>query len=167
MSKFDLLEQKLNIATELIEELELVDYEIAIPTLTSAVSVPREESTTEIFSLETLKSDFVMIRQNVMKLISTGQRVLDSASLIDPSDMKASQLMALSQLQQTLGTNIQLLVSIYKEIAGIEKVRSTINNKTTENGSVVNQGTVINNNVLFSGSTTDLLSFMHEQKNAN
>lgn len=167
-NKFDILEKKLNIANDLIEELDFDDYEITLPQemTNTLVSHPgkTEESTTEVFSLDSLKADFILIRQNIMKLINTGQRVLESASLIDPSDMKASQLMALSQLQQTLGNNLKLLVDVYKEIVNIEKTRSSVTLKQTDQPGIINQGTVINNQVLFSGDTNQLLDFLKENQ---
>lgn len=165
MNNFDLLESKLNIANNLIEELNIDDYEIALPTTTAISTIVSEESTNEVFSLDTLKNDFIVIRQNVLKLISTGQRILDTSAILDPSDMKASQLTALSLLQQTLGNNLKLLVDIYKEIVNIEKTRSNIAGKIPEGTNVVNQGNIVNNNVIFSGSTDNLLSFLKENQN--
>jgi hypothetical protein len=164
MNNFDLLENKLNIANNLIEELNVDAYEISLPTTTALITT--EESTNEVFSLDTLKSDFVIIRQNILKLINTGQHILDTAAVLDPSDMKAAQLTAISQLQQTLGNNLKLLVDVYKEIVNIEKTRSNIGGKNIpENQSIVNQGTVNNNNIIFSGSTDNLLSFLKENQN--
>ena len=167
-NKFEALEKKLNIANSMIEELTIEDYNIIVPETSSNVpSIIVEETSTEIFSTEHLKEDFVVIRKNILKLIATGQRTLDSASMIDPSDMKAATLTALSQLQQTLGANLELLVKVYKEIANIELARAKSKSKPTDSQpSVINQGTVNNNNVIFSGSTGDLLAFMKEQANS-
>lgn len=174
MNKFDALEKKLNIASSLIEELDFEDCDIILPgtlqTVPTDVNLPStivvEESSNEVFSLDTLKGDFVIIRQNILKLISTGQRVLDSTAVIDPSDMKAAQLTAISELQKTLGSNLQLLVSVYKEIANIEKTRSITQGKTNSPQSgMVNNGSVTNNNIVFSGDTDQLLSFLQENKN--
>lgn len=173
MNKFDALEKKLNIASSLIEELDFDDYEVVLPEITNPQTqnnLPAiiEECTNEVFSLDTLRGDFVIIRQNILKLISTGQRVLDSTSIIDPSDMKAAQLTAISELQKTLGTNLQLLVSVYKEIAGIEKTRATTQSKTSDpQAGMVNNGSVTNNNIVYSGDTSQLLDFIKEQTNTN
>lgn len=170
---FDALEKKLNIASSLIDELDLDNYEIAMPeiaTTTALAVINPEEYSDEIFSVETLKKDFIIIRQSVMKLIATGQRVLDTISLIDPSDLKGPQISAISGLIQTLGVNSKLMVDIYKEIVMIEKTRSQTKagggagNGTQQSG-LVNQGTVNNNNIIFSGSTENLLSFLKENQN--
>lgn len=170
--KFEQLEKKLNIATELVDELSFPEYELVdVVDAELVLPEPKElavvEESTEVFSLATLKSDFVMIRQNVMKLIGTGQRILDSVSVIDVDDMKASQLQALSQLQGTLGSNMQLLVSIYKEICEIERMRLGLSGKPTEGGTVqqLNSGNVTNNNtIVFSGDTNELLNIIKQNQ---
>jgi len=167
---FDSLEKKLNIATTLIDELDIENYEIMTPeVMTQSLTVVGEEQSDEIFSIETLKKDFIIIRQSIMRLISTGQRVLDTVSLIDPSDLKGPQISAISTLIQTLGVNSKLMVDIYKEIVSIEKTRSQTKaggGKTPQTSGVVNQGTVNNNNIIFSGSTDNLLSFLKENQNS-
>lgn len=171
-NKFELLEKKLNIATTLIEELDFDDYEIELPETRSDLQDIQktelvEESCNEVFSLDTLKSDFVIIRQNILKLISTSQRVLDSCAILDPSDIKPATLASIAELQNSLGNNISLLVKVYAEVAKIEGIRNKnkAGNKVDSN---INQGTVITNNtqILYSGSTSDLLSFMKENQSA-
>lgn len=169
MSNFDALEKKLDIANTLIQELNIDDYEITLPSvnvipMAGSVAVI-EEVSNEVFSIDTLKSDFVIIRQNILKLISTGQRVLDSVSILDPSDMKAANLTAISELQKTLGANLQLLVSVYKEIANIEKTRAATQHKNMDQvPTMVNQGSVTTNNIVFSGDTNQLLSLINGEK---
>jgi hypothetical protein len=167
MKSLESLEKKLNIASSLIDELEIDNYDI-IPS-NSITNLPEitkvDEKGDEVFSLETLKSDFMMIRQNVMKLISTGQRILDTASLIDVSDMKASQLTALSQLQQTLGNNLKLMVDCYREISEIEKIRLCATGKVTEAGATqVNTANTVNNTIVFSGDTNSLLDIIKQNQ---
>jgi hypothetical protein len=172
MNKFDLLEKKLNIANTLLDELEIDDYCIE-PTIPQ-VYVPSdnlpstivEESTSEVFSMETLKNDFTIIKQTLHKLILSGQRVLDSTSVLDPSDMKGSQISAIAMLIQTIGANSKLMIDIYKEIAMIEKTRLSANPKDQGQPGMVNQGTVVNNQILFSGDTSQLLDFIKENQKA-
>jgi len=158
--KFENLEKKLNIATSLVSELteEVED----LPELTISSDVPAEIQET-VFTLDLLKTDFMLIRNNILKLVSTGQRVLDTASVLDVTDMKASQLQALSEMQSTIGNNLKLLISIYKDIAEIEKLRikEAAKQQTQAN---VNMGTVVNNNIVYSGSTTDLLQLIKDNK---
>lgn len=174
--KFEQLEKKLNIATELIDELNIDDLAVVLPSSKDVVEaevvdcgelVPVSENDREIFSLESLKSDFIMIRQNVMKLIANGQRILDSASLLDVSDMKASQLTALSNLQETLGNNMKLMVGIYKEICEIEKMRIGITGSKQEGSVQIATGNNITNNntIVFAGDTTQLLDIIKENQN--
>jgi hypothetical protein len=175
--QFEALEKKLNIASTLIDELQIEDYEVVLPSdsnmmlelsETHPVGVAVEESTLEIFTLETLKSDFAVIRQSVLKLIATGQRILESASVLDPADIKPATLTALSQMQVALGSHMQMLLSIYEQVAKIELTRSKTKAPATTNqpaGGLVNQGTVNNNNIIFSGDTNQLLAFMKENQN--
>ena len=173
--KFDLLEKKLNIASSLIDELDDLDIEICdveLPELTSIVTtdivISDDNLTTEVFSTGTLKTDFALIRQNVMALISTGQRIVNSASVIDVSDMTPAYLKSMSELQQTLGNNLKLLIDLYTQIANIEKTRDR--NKDKKVGSepaVINKGTITNNNnLVFTGSTEELLTIIKNNTNS-
>lgn len=163
--RFKTLEEKLNIANTLIEELNVdiiePDPVVELETLPTIVNSDQVE---EVFTIDTLKSDFVLIRNNIMKLISTGQRILDSASLVDVSDMKASTISALSDLQSTLGNNLKLMVDVYKQIAEIEKMRlkGKLSSDTTTS---INSGTVNNTtNVIFQGDTSELLSLIKQNQ---
>jgi len=169
-NKFEELEKKLDIATTLIQTLEIDDYEISLPSvpLTPIIQSGEtiEEVSTEVFSIDTLKSDFTIIRQSILKLITTGQRILDSAAVLDPSDIKPATLTALSELQRSLGGNLQLLVSVYKEIANIEKTRAATQHKNNDvTPGLVNQGNMTTNNIVFSGDTNQLLEFLNTNKN--
>lgn len=164
---FELLEKKLNIANELMDELTFDDVKVQLPEVimpdnySPIEAVKGEEPKVELFNIESLKSDFLAIRNNVMKLINTGQRILESASVIDVSDMNPNLLNALSGMQATLGTNLKLMIALYKEIAEIERIRMKENKA---NGSSiapsVNNGTVVTNNIVYSGSTSDLLEIL-------
>lgn len=174
-NKFELLEKKLNIASELMDELNLDDIEEVtecdiIPAGKYEVAVStNDEIKPEIFTIESLKSDFVAIRNNVMKLINTGQRILESASLIDIADMKPQHLNALSDMQSTLGSNLKLMISLYKEIAEIEKLRIKESKHLSGGAGAgvapVNNGTIVNNQIVYSGSTEDLLALIKENQN--
>jgi hypothetical protein len=168
MKEFDfaLLEKKLNIATELIDELDIESHELSMlpsiditPSIVASVSADSHE----IFSIDSLKSDFILIRNNVMKLITTGQRILESASVLDVGDLKPATLSALATLQQTVGSNLKLMVSIYKEICEIEKMRLGISGKVPD-GSVEQRhgSTTTNNTIVFSGNTSALLDIIKE-----
>ena len=173
MKNLDILEKKLNIATELMEELNFDDIEICVPTIPDITDIeiiqpknltePIKEE--EVFSIDSLKNDFIMIRSNVLQLISTGQRILASASVIDVSDMKAPTLNALASLQETLGNNLHLMVTVYKEICEIEKMRMCVNGKPVDGvGSQnISTGNVTNNTqIVFSGGTADLLKLIKD-----
>jgi hypothetical protein len=168
--KFDALEKMLNVASTKIEELSIDDYElqtseVQVLPYTETALTQIEESTTEVFTLDCLKADFVIIRQNVKKLIATGQRVLDTVSVIDPSDLNAPQLKAIAEVMNSVGSNTELLIKIYKEITNIEKTRAGNKPKPNEAPGLVNQGSMTTNNIVFSGDTNQLLAFLKENKN--
>jgi hypothetical protein len=163
-TKLDHLSKKFNLAENLVEELSIVIDDITTtellpcPTEVSDELVPMEAS---IMDMNLLKQDFMLMRNNIMKLVHNGQRILDSASVLDIADLKASQLDALANLQSTLGSNIKLLLDCYKDIASIEKSRQKPVSKqpVSEN---INNGSVTNNNIVFSGSSSDLLAIINK-----
>lgn len=163
-NEFELLEKKLNIASSLIEELNIEEGEVILPEIVTSEVPAINCATNEVFSIDTLKSDFILIRQHVMKLITEGQRVSSSVALIDIADMKPQMIMAISTLHQTLGNNIELLGRIYKQISDIEKTRDRNQPKQTEGATVTNQGTIVNNNIVYTGSTEDLLSIIKQNQ---
>ena len=110
--------------------------------------------------MDSLKQDFLLVRNNIIKLINTGQRILDAVSVLDVSDIKASQLQAIAQLQTALGQNIRSLVATYKEIAEIEKLR--IRETKVEATPNINTGTVTTNNIVFSGDSSQLLDLIKQ-----
>jgi len=109
--------------------------------------------------------DFQIVRQNIMKVVNAGNRILDGVSVVELDDLKPSHLMALAQLQTALGSNIQLLLSSYKDIAAIEKSRQQPAPKGTPKD-VPNVNGDLNQTInVFSGSTADLLSIIQGQGN--
>ena len=126
--KLENLERKLNIATDLIKEFE-VDENLPMEISETPVPMVIDEINNDVFELNNLKSDFMLIRQNVLKLISTGQRFMESVSIVDPSDLKASQIQAISGMHETLGNNLKLLIDLYKQIADIETLRNKRSSK--------------------------------------
>jgi hypothetical protein len=147
---------------EAITDLDLTD---TIPALggTTDVAVIPEES---ILSMETLKQDFMLVRNNILILVNTGQKILSQASVLDVSDLKPSHLEALANLQNTIGSNLQLMINIYKDLAAIEKSRVRAIPKQDAIAQV-NTGTINNTNVLFTGSSSDLMDLINNQMKSN
>lgn len=140
------LEKKLGVATKIVEDLDLEELSI------KETEIEHVEKTDEIFSNDLLKKDFLMVRQNLISLISKGQTLFDKTSELDLTELKASQIEALATLQKTISENLKMLIEIYRDIVEIENKR---NNKN-EVPQLVNTGTL--NQVLFNGSTLDLLN---------
>ena len=131
------------------------------------VPIVVEEINNDVFELNNLKSDFMLIRQNVLKLISTGQRFMESVSIVDPSDLKASQIQAISGMHETLGNNLKLLIDLYKQIADIETLRNKRGGKlnTETNQSISTGNTITNHNqIVFAGTSDDLLKLIKDNQ---
>lgn len=164
--KLENLERKLNIASDLIKEFEVDEN---LPMEISEVSVPMiaEEINNDVFELNNLRSDFMLIRQNVLKLISTGQRFMESVSIVDPSDLKASQIQAISGMHETLGNNLKLLIDLYKQIADIETLRNKrVGKLNTESNQTISTGNTITNHnqIVFAGTSDDLLKVIKDNQ---
>ena len=168
-TKLQRLEQKFGMAEALVEELgdAISDLDVAgnVPALANDiphdVAIKEEES---VLSMASLKQDFLMVRNNILTLVKTGQEILQAASAMDFSDLKPSHLEALSSLQNTVGSNLQLMINIYKDLAAIEKSRIRPVSKA-EAAAQVNTGVINNNNtnVLFTGSSADLMELINKQ----
>jgi hypothetical protein len=162
-NKIKKLEDQFNMATSLVTDLETLVKDIdenqleIVDTSTGEITNCDES----IMNLVMLKQDFTLVRNNIIKVVLAGQRILESASNIGFDEIKAGQIMALAQLQTALGSNIKLLMDCYKDIAVIEKSR-----KQTVVASTVNTGGVPivqhNENNIFVGSGDQLLKFINE-----
>lgn len=161
-NKLKKLEENFNMAANLVTDLEVLVQEIdenqleVIDTTTGEISDPNES----IMDLVMLRQDFVLVRNNIVKVVLAGQRILDDVSNIGFDEIKAGQIMALAQLQTALGGNIKLLMECYKDIAVIEKSRKQTVAPTTNPSRIpiVQQ----NANNIFVGSGNDLLRFINE-----
>lgn len=136
---------------EVVDNFEMMEYE--------------DSDDEEMFSLKMLKQDFMMARQNVMQVCNIGQNILRQASVLDLSDLKASQLDALTNLQNSLGNNLKLMITLYKEIIDIEKSKAALKGKkfSGDGGTTIVQGDV-NQNVIMAGGTHDLLDALEKQR---
>lgn len=151
------IETEFNLTESLVEELGSINDNL----ITIDETLPSITNPNELINLDSLRSDFGLVRNSIINLVATGQTILNTACLLDISDLKASQLEALSTLQSTLGSNIKLLLDSYKTMSEIEKIKtSQIKEKPTS----VNNGEVINNNILFNGSSSELLDLISNNK---
>lgn len=164
--RFGLASQQIDDVTDLVTELVgPLDGNLPVPSVGTDVEVVDTEVGTltpiveePLFELDQLKLDFAMVRSNLIKLVNSGQRMLESAGVLDIADLKASQLDALSTLQNTIANNLKMMMEIYKDMAAIEKARRSL--PAPKGGDVqapVNMGTVNNTQVVFAGSTAELL----------
>jgi hypothetical protein len=152
---FESLEEKLNIASSIIEDLQEEEPLVEIENMNLPMEINSLDE--EVFSLAMLKQDFMLVRQNLLGLVSKGQRLLDSCSVLDATELKASQIEAISNLSNSIANNLKIIVSTYKDIAEIEKNRGKFG-PTDQIVQSVNTGTV--NNIVFSGTTSDLMEII-------
>jgi hypothetical protein len=165
-TKLQNLEKKFGMATSLVEDLDDAISELNIednlPEIgkpTDGVVAPEES----IMDMSSLRQDFSLVRANVLKLVHAGQKILDKAGELDLADLKPSHIEALASLQSTIGNNLKLMMDIYKDIASIEKSRVRAPVKQDLVQSNVNTGQITNNNILFTGSSADLMELINNQ----
>jgi hypothetical protein len=161
-TKLERLEKKFNIASDMIKEFEINDT-ILVPTVMDLKEVT--EPNTEIFDVVNLKQDFQLIRTNILGLITTGQRILNSVSILDPSDMKASQIQAVSDILKTVGENSKILFDLYKQMAEIESLRNKKSKFVEPANQTISTGNnITTNQILFTGSSDELLKLIKDNQ---
>lgn len=170
---FAKLEEKLNLAKtaieasdEAIEDLGITDLvDLSTGEVVEYHEEAKELSTIpeEVFTLDILKKDFMMIRQILMGMVASGQRLLQSSGELDATELKASQIEAISSLNTSLVNNMKTLMDIYEQITKIEKHKY---NKLGSQGEVsnVNMGTQTTNNIVFQGSANDLMEILNQPR---
>jgi hypothetical protein len=169
------LEKKLNTATKLLESLDEIDDELGISKEIDAANnipmiapdnfgavVPYDANVNEdVFTLQQLKQDFIMVRQNILSLVMKGQRVFDQVSILELSELKGSQIEAISALMKCISENTRSIIDIYKVIADIEKQKQSKAGAMfgADGGPSVNMGTV--NQIMFTGTPNELLDILN------
>lgn len=160
------MEEKFNLAESLVNQLDdlvgdfTTNY-VIIPTETHLPSTI-SDTPSELFSLNDLRMDFDLVKNSIIKLINRGHQFLDTVSVIDASDLTATQIKAIAEVQTALGNNISRLIDLYEKIANIEKTKRTSSEKK-EAPNV--QGNVTQNNTyVFKGSSADLLKNIIENQ---
>jgi hypothetical protein len=159
------LESKFNLASSLVDDLDDAISDLDVEENLPAIGTPVDgEVATDIsiMDMSSLRQDFTIVRTNVLKLVNTGQKILDQISEdFDVSDCKPSHIEALSTLQSTIGNNLKLMMDIYRDIAAIEKSRYRPPTKQEVVSSNVNTGQI--NNIMFAGSSSDLMALINNQ----
>lgn len=150
-------------STSLMEELGVDDISVD-PTgeLVPQDSTSQPAVQDSIISVDSLQRDFEMAKSNVKTVMAAGQRILVAAGTLDLADLKASQLDALSNLQNTVVNSTKTLLELYKDVAAIEKSRQAGQSKLNQPGeaAMINTGTVTNNNIVLAGTTKDVLDIL-------
>ena len=158
--KFDMAKATVEGAVEKLEELGEDLIETGLEVI--------ETSVEEVFTISLLKQDFMMVRKNLVALIAKGQRLLNTSSEMDATELKASQVEALSELQNSISANLKLLIDIYNQVADIEKAkRSNQVEMYGHGGMPLNMGSVTTNNIVFTGTPSELLSILKKDKETN
>ena len=157
-------ETQINKMTNIIDELEGDDLSHLETTETKEPGehLPAKlDEFEEVFTLELLKQDFMSMRVSILAVINKGQKILDDVEILEISDMKASQLEALSSLQRSTGENIKLLMGIYKDIISVEKDKYVLlrglDQENLGAAPPIHTGDNITQNVIVAGGTHDIL----------
>lgn len=166
--KLKQLEKKFSLAKEVLDELPTTESELVVAEVCEVgekqldIVDPENQTVAEdVFSIESLKADFIIVRQNLLKLINTGQTILTQVQFMDVGDMHPQHLSALATLQTTVGQNLKLLIDIYEKIIRIEKMKKGA--KPGEEDKDEGSGNMkIDKAIVFTGSTKELLSMMNE-----
>jgi len=175
MDKLKALEEKLNLAKEAVKETKLIKKQVKedMEEIIHEQSVDAQEQ-----YLNRLRTDLEIIRNNLIKLIDYGQNLLRELQTLPAIDLKASQLMAISDLQKTIGQNTKLLWDLYKELSELENMKKRtelrereieikekeieIKSRQVEGKLNVEKAEKVQN--IFVGTTAELLKLLQEAK---
>jgi len=168
MDKLRMLEDKLNLARETLEKTKIMKNEIR--------DLKKEADGEMDDYVQKLRMDLEIIRNNLLQLINAGQNLLRELQTLPAIDLKASQIMAISDLQKTIGQNTKLLWDLYKELMEIENMKKRtelkereidikekeieIKSKQVEGKLNVEKAEKVQN--IFVGTTSDLLKMLKD-----
>jgi hypothetical protein len=162
--RLGLAKQEVEEMTEDVEESfdTLAITEIAEPGQHLPQTIPEE-----VFTTDLLKTDFMMMRSNILAIINRGQSIVEQCSIMELGDMKAGQMEALATLQKSVGENIKLLTGIYKDIVSIEKDKKFLAGTGANPDVPVATGGMhitgnVQQNYVLSGTNRDLLKSMQK-----
>lgn len=156
-------------------EIEMMDNnfkqeEISMPALASTATLDLTDDQFmalelsedgSIFELLELKSDFIMVKRNLKRLITHGQTIFDQTLTLDIADLKASQIEAIASLSNSINQNLMDLVGLYKIIVEIEQARRGNPGPTAYGQNNVVQG---NLNQVFVGNAAEALQEINKAK---
>lgn len=155
MKSIEKLENLLSVKQQEVLELQLPEETAIIPYVVDDIEK------NDVFSIDLLKQDFLLIRTNLLSLIEYGQNLLKQLTVFEASDLKASQIDAITNLQNSIASNLKILTDVYKQILEIQNSKNKLNNEQTEQNKPAN--VTNNNNMIFTGSTSELLKIITKQ----
>jgi hypothetical protein len=106
-----------------------------------------------IFELDDLKKDFLMVKRNLHKMIRRGQTMMDSMEYMDMEDATATKVMAIAQLSTSISLNLKMLIEIHKDIVDIERARRP-DIPGVIHGAVEGD---VHQNIIFAGNADELM----------
>lgn len=113
LAKFNNIANELGVSTKQMEE----NVKNKVSTLKKSNSLNVQNA---VVTLETLQSDFQILRQNLMENIKSSQLVLTQFSteiVAEGADVKPTLLSAYSELVESCNSSIKLMSMLYKDIA--------------------------------------------------
>lgn len=131
--------------TEVLDIADIVDYEVKTVSTGNLPAVQEEQEQTE----EELKEvDFDYVRSNQFEIIEAGKEALNGA-------LELAKSAENPRAYEVVGTLMKSLADINKQLLEVHELKEKLDNKKTEESVQTVNNT--QNNIIFQGTTTDLL----------
>jgi hypothetical protein len=140
-------------ANDSSSDLEVIDE-------STEVAIPR------LFRLEEVRHDFEIARRNLYRLLNKCQNLMDGVSGLDVHDMTGIQIQATAMLSNSITVQIQTVMSLYKDLTEIEKMRtppSFRNNNINNSSNDKNKESEEENSAVYIGDSKSLLDIIRRE----
>ena len=157
------VEELFGIAEEILEQTKIPENteETAVEIIPADYSTDLEESNSEdklprLFNLDEVRHDFILARRNLFKLMKRCQDLMDQTTEFDITDMKSGQIEATATLANSVTAQIQLVMTLYKDLAQLEVLRTPpqLKNKESQDNP--------NSDIVFIGDSKTLVELIEE-----
>jgi len=114
-----------------------------------------DEALPRLFALEEVRTDFLIVKRNLLKLMNKCQTLMDGTTEMQIFNITASQIDAISQLSNSITLQIQTVLKLYKDLAEIEQLRIPPEQRKLKKNEE-------KNGVVYIGDTKSLLNIIKE-----
>lgn len=150
---------------KLSEELETDFTSIALSPGDYQIMVSETDDDEPVVQIEDndLENDFQTARENLISVIESGARVLESAENFATQTEAPKSVEAFSALLNNLANASLTLLELHKRKKDIKGAKK----EETDKGNSGNNGNITNNNIAFVGSPSDLRKFLNDTANTD